>query len=130
MDKGVLKLTPGCNTTYPVKIDIPFDLTAEYPQNLRYAENCPPRDPKLGSKNPKLSKNRSESYQWNSSDNEDNYLKTKESRRKNRQYDHTYKPTDFYYDVNKNGFRCDDFETMDFSKKSIIYLQYPGTSGY
>jgi hypothetical protein len=129
MGNDVLTLTPGYTSSSPVENCILFDLTAEYPQNFRYAENCLPRDPILGSKNPKLSKNRSESSQWNSSDNEDNYLKTKESRRKNRQHEHTYKPTDFYYDVNKNGFRCDDFETMDFSKKSIIYLGCSHTFG-
>lgn len=130
MDKGILKLTPGYNTTYPVKNGIPFDLTAEYPHNMLYAsEHSSPRDPVLGSVNPKLSKNRSDSYQWHSSDNEENYFRTKKERRKNKQHDHTYKPYDFYYDVNKNGFRCDDFETMDFSKKSIIYLGCSHTFG-
>ena len=41
----------------------------------------------------------------------------------------SYKKEDFYYDVNSTGFRCDDFDTMDFTKKSIIYLGCSHTFG-
>jgi hypothetical protein len=61
--------------------------------------------------------NRKYSSQWLPGDSEERYDKDIANGIK-----HTYKKDEFYYQVNANGFRCDDFDTMDFSKKSIIYL--------
>ena len=74
--------------------------------------------------NPNKSKNRKHSTQWAWMDNEERYDKDIANGIK-----HTYKKDDFYYDINANGFRCDDFDTMDFTKKSIIYLGCSNTFG-
>jgi len=86
----------------------PYDPTAEYPFNfLSKLESL--------NSNPKLSKNREISSQWANSDTEENYIKTTEMG-----VVHTYKADDFYYDLNKHGFRCDNFDTMKSGLKSVI----------
>jgi hypothetical protein len=75
-------------------------------------------------KNPQLSKKRTYSSQWAWADTEERYDKDISKGIK-----HTYKKDDFYYDINANGFRCDNFDTMDFTKKSIIYLGCSNTFG-
>ena len=95
----------------------PYDPTAEYPFNfLSKLESL--------NSNPKLSKNREISSQWANSDTEENYIKTTEMG-----VVHTYKADDFYYDLNKHGFRCDNFDTMKSGLKSVIYLGCSHTFG-
>tara|TARA_B110001454_G_scaffold59023_1_gene57757 strand:+ start:481 stop:1335 length:855 start_codon:yes stop_codon:yes gene_type:complete len=91
-----------------------LDFDSEYP-TIRLYEHSK-------SDNPNKSKNRTYSNQWMKPDTLENYKMTEFWR-------HTYAPDEFYYDTNANGFRCDDFDTMDFTKKSIIYLGCSHTFG-
>ena len=75
-------------------------------------------------KNPNLTNKRKYSSQWTGSDTEKRYDENVAKGIK-----HFYKKDDFYYDINANGFRCDNFDTMDFTKKSIIYLGCSKTYG-
>jgi len=75
-------------------------------------------------KNPNITNRRKYSSQWTGSDTEKRYDENIAKGIK-----HTYKKDDFYYDINANGFRCDNFDTMDFTKKSIIYLGCSKTYG-
>ena len=92
-----------------------LDFDAEYP-SVRLSP-C-----SVGDDNPNKSKNRTHSNQWRDHDNFKNYQSMPIS-------EHTYNADDFYYDTNANGFRCDDFDTMDFTKKSVIYLGCSHTFG-
>jgi len=74
--------------------------------------------------NPNKSKSRTYSGQWYPSDTEELY-----DRNITGGIKIDYKKDDFYYDINSVGFRCDDFDTMDFTKKSIIYLGCSHTFG-
>jgi hypothetical protein len=96
----------------------PFDPTAEYPSNLIWVMIASPNS------NPNMSKNREISSQWLDSDTEENYIRTTEMG-----VVHTYKADDFYYDLNKHGFRCDNFDTMKQDSKSVIYLGCSHTLG-
>ena len=71
-----------------------------------------------------VNKNRKYRFQWWPSDTEENY-----DIHERKGKIPSYKKDDFYYDINANGFRCDDFDTMDFTKKSIIYLGCSHTFG-
>ena len=74
--------------------------------------------------NPNRSNTRKYSGRWYASDTEELYDKHIADGVKL-----SYKKEDFYYDLNSTGFRCDDFDTMDFTKKSIIYLGCSHTFG-
>ena len=71
-----------------------------------------------------VNKNRKYRFQWWPCDTEEKYDMHV---RKDKYI--SYKKDDFYYDVNANGFRCDDFDTIDFTKKSVIYLGCSHTFG-
>ena len=94
----------------------PYDPTAEYPFNW-FMISSP-------NSNPNLSKNRETSSQWLDFDTEKLYDENIAKGIK-----HTYKKDDFYYDLNKDGFRCDNFDTMKFDLKSVIYLGCSHTFG-
>lgn len=93
-----------------------FDPTAEYPSNFEIYESS--------QSNPNLSKNRHVSYQWINGDTEEQYIKSTKMG-----VVHTYKADDVYYNMNKHGFRCDNFNTMKFGIKSVIYLGCSHTFG-
>lgn len=71
-----------------------------------------------------VNKNRKYRFQWWPGDTEEKYDLNV---RKGKYI--SYKKDDFYYDINANGFRCDDFDTIDFTKKSVIYLGCSHTFG-
>ena len=96
-----------------------LDFTDEYPSmdvNSEFIQG--------DKKNPNITNKRKYSSQWTGSDTEKLYDENIAKGIK-----HTYKKDDFYYDINANGFRCDNFDTMDFTKKSIIYLGCSKTYG-
>jgi len=62
--------------------------------------------------------------QWIPMDTEENYNRLEKEGFKNR-----FTADSFVYELNKNGFRCDNFDTLDLSKKSIIYLGDSHTFG-
>jgi hypothetical protein len=99
-----------------------LDFDAEYPSVRIGTNGVPGINGWSTSDNPNKSKNRTYSNQWKDHDNFKNYQSMPIS-------EHTYNADDFYYDTNANGFRCDDFDTMDFTKKSIIYLGCSHTFG-
>jgi hypothetical protein len=101
-----------------------LDFDSEYPSVSIGTNGVPGINGWSTSDNPNKSKNRTYSNQWKDQDNLENY-----QRRIAEGVDHTYKADEFYYDTNANGFRCDDFDTMDFTKKSIIYLGCSHTFG-
>jgi lysophospholipase L1-like esterase len=94
-------------------------LPVEVFDNIRYS-----RELNKKYSNPTKSKNRKYSTQWAWADKEERYDQDIANG-----ITHTYKKDEFYYDINANGFRCDDFDTMDFTKKSIIYLGCSYTYG-
>ena len=79
-----------------------------------------------------VNKNRKYRFQWWPADTEEKYdmhvRKGKIDKPSGLKIS-SYKKDDFYYDVNANGFRCDDFDTIDFTKKSVIYLGCSHTFG-
>ena len=96
-----------------------LDFTDEYPSidiNSEFIQG--------DKKNPNITNKRKYSSQWTGSDTEKLYDENIAKGIK-----HTYKKDDFYYDINANGFRCVNFDTMDFTKKSIIYLGCSKTYG-
>lgn len=106
-----MKIINGENTVLDFKDEYPsIDVQDEFLQGNK--------------KNPNVINRRKYSSQWTRGDTEKRY---DENIAKGVKY--TYKKDDFYYDINANGFRCDDFDTMDFTKKSIIYLGCSKTYG-
>ena len=101
-----------------------LDFDSEYPSVRIGTNGVPGITGWSTSDNPNKSKNRTYSNQWKDHDNLENYQEIIAAG-----VDHTYKADDFYYDTNANGFRCDDFDTMDFTKKSVIYLGCSHTFG-
>jgi hypothetical protein len=70
--------------------------------------------------------NRTHGITWIPMDTEENYNKLK----KEGYYSLNKSVVEnFKYEVNSNGFRCDNFDTIDFSKKSIVYLGCSHTFG-
>ena len=74
-------------------------------------------------KNPDNS-NRTYNPTWIAMDTEENFNRLKKEGFPNR-----FDANSFNYETNKHGFRCDDFDTMDFTKKSIVYLGCSHTFG-
>ena len=68
--------------------------------------------------------NRTYGVTWIPMDNEKNFNQLKKEGFPNR-----FTADSFNYEVNVHGFRCDDFDTIDFSKKSIVYLGCSHTFG-
>lgn len=68
-----------------------------------------------------LHSNRSFDKTWMFDDNEKTWLKSRDKTE--------YTEEDFSYRLNIHGFRCNDFNTMDFNKKSIVYLGCSFTFG-
>ena len=106
-----MKIINGCNRVLDFKDEYPtIDVKPEFIQGDK--------------KNSNLTNKRKYSSQWAGSDTEKLYDENVAKGIK-----HFYKKDDFYYDINANGFRCDNFDTMDFTKKSIIYLGCSKTYG-
>ena len=93
-----------------------LDFDSDYPSMPTYEVSGPA--------NPNKSDKRESSSQWEFPNSEEMYDKEIA-----QGINHFYKKEDFYYDVNSNGFRCDNFDTMDFTKKSIVYLGCSHTFG-
>jgi len=68
--------------------------------------------------------NRTYGVTWIPMDNEKNFNQLKKEGFPNR-----FTADSFNYEVNVHGFRCDDFDTMDLTKKSIVYLGCSHTFG-
>lgn len=63
---------------------------------------------------------------WIPMDTQENYNRLK---KKGYYSSNKFAVESFKYELNKHGFRCDDFNTIDFSKKSIVYLGCSHTFG-
>jgi hypothetical protein len=68
--------------------------------------------------------NRTYNPTWIPMDTEENFNRLKKEGFPNR-----FDANSFNYETNKHGFRCDEFDTIDFTKKSIVYLGCSHTFG-
>ena len=98
-----------------------LDFNLEYPSTFC---NLSTSHIQLGTLDTATNNKRKYKHQWSGTDNEEQYNEVVSQGIKR-----TYEKDDFYYETNENGFRCDDFDTMDFTKKSIIYLGCSNTFG-
>lgn len=94
----------------------PFSFSKDWPDN-QPVSNFIYYEP---SKNPKRAYNPI----WIPMDTEENYNQLKK-----KGYANKFNKNSFTYQINKNGFRCDNFDTLDLSKKSIVYLGCSHTFG-
>jgi hypothetical protein len=109
---------------YKLEETHPLSFSKEWPNNsiLGNLSNKTSRE-SLGSKTSNTT-NRTYSLKWIPMDTEDNFNQLKEDGFPNR-----FDADSFNYEVNVHGFRCDDFNTLDFTKQSIVYLGCSHTFG-
>lgn len=116
---------------YNLKDSHPLSFSKEWPDNIiilvnqenptrvnwSFPSEAPESDTPVNSKREYI-------QQWIPMDTEENYNRLEKEGFKNR-----FTADSFVYELNKNGFRCDNFDTLDLSKKSIIYLGDSHTFG-
>jgi len=105
---------------YKTKDTHPLSFSTDWPNNAvlgnlahRWANYKNPDNP-----------NRTYNPTWIAIDTEERFNRLKKEGFPNR-----FDANSFNYETNKHGFRCDDFDTMDFTKKSIVYLGCSHTFG-
>ena len=109
---------------YKLEETHPLSFSKEWPNNsiLGNLSNKTYRE-SLGSKTSNTT-NRTYSFKWIPMDNEENFNRLKKEGFPNR-----FTADSFNYEVNAHGFRCDDFNALDFTKQSIVYLGCSHTFG-
>lgn len=109
----------------------PLSFSKEWPDNIIVLENRgnPPQvkwsfHSEVTESNTPDNSKREYIQKWIPMDDEENYNRLKKEGFKNK-----FTADSFVYELNKHGFRCDNFDTLDLSKKSIIYLGDSHTFG-
>ena len=101
---------------YTLEDSHPLSFSKEWPQNAILGD--------LSDSSTSDNTNRTYSLKWVPMDTEDNFNQLKKDGFPNR-----FDVDSFNYEVNIHGFRCDDFNTFDFTKQSIVYLGCSHTFG-
>ena len=105
---------------YKLEETHPLSFSKEWPENVILGNLAHSWTNYKNPDNP----NRTYGVTWIPMDNEKNFNQLKKEGFPNR-----FTADSFNYEVNVHGFRCDDFDTIDFSKKSIVYLGCSHTFG-
>jgi hypothetical protein len=101
---------------YTLKDSHPLSFSKEWPENVilgnlidfRTSDNT----------------NRTYSVPWIPMDTEENF-----NQLVRKGFPNKFDADSFNYELGKHGFRCDDFDTIDFTKQSIVYLGCSHTFG-